>query len=55
VAEGVETSEQLRFLNDKGCHIYQGYHFSKPLPKDLFLDYLNNATVTTGENNYREC
>jgi len=40
VAEGVETDEQLRFLDEKGCHIYQGYHFSKPLPKDGFVDYL---------------
>ena len=40
VAEGVETDEQLRFLDEKGCHIYQGYHFSKPLPKDRFIDYL---------------
>lgn len=40
VAEGVETDEQLRFLVEKGCNIYQGYHFSKPLPKDAFINYL---------------
>ncbi len=32
VAEGVETSEQLAFLLEKGCEIGQGYFFSKPLP-----------------------
>ncbi|MCW9024357.1 MAG: EAL domain-containing protein, partial [Gammaproteobacteria bacterium] len=33
VAEGVETIEQLNFLHDKGCHIYQGFYFSTPLSK----------------------
>jgi diguanylate cyclase (GGDEF)-like protein len=32
VAEGVETEEQLRFLQFLGCHFVQGYYFSKPLP-----------------------
>ncbi len=31
VAEGVETEEQLNFLKEVGCDIYQGYYFSKPL------------------------
>lgn len=38
VAEGVETAEQLQFLNTKGCKGYQGYFFSKPLPKDEFAE-----------------
>ena len=45
VAEGVETEEQLRFLDDKGCHIYQGYYFSKPLPKGAFIDYLKTGLL----------
>ncbi|MEO4048227.1 EAL domain-containing protein [Pseudomonas sp. CAU 1711] len=32
VAEGVEQQEQLDFLLQQGCHQYQGYLFSKPLP-----------------------
>ena len=39
VAEGVETADQLDFLLQHGCHIFQGYFYSKPLPKDQFADY----------------
>jgi EAL domain-containing protein (putative c-di-GMP-specific phosphodiesterase class I) len=31
VAEGIETSEQLKILRDLGCEFGQGYLFSKPL------------------------
>lgn len=32
VAEGVETQAQFDFLSRQGCHEFQGYLFSKPLP-----------------------
>ena len=32
IAEGVETDQQLAFLKQYGCNLYQGYFFSKPLP-----------------------
>ncbi len=31
VAEGVETKEQLNYLQDLGCQYAQGYYFSRPL------------------------
>ena len=31
IAEGVETAEQLHFLETHNCHAGQGYHFFKPL------------------------
>jgi diguanylate cyclase (GGDEF)-like protein/PAS domain S-box-containing protein len=36
IAEGVETQAQRAALADLGCHAYQGYLFSKPLPINEF-------------------
>jgi len=36
VAEGVETRQQLAFLQSIGCDQYQGFHFSPPLPPQPF-------------------
>lgn len=35
-AEGVETEDQLKFLQDLNCDDIQGYYFSRPLPLDDF-------------------
>ena len=32
VCEGVETEEQVRFLQEIGCSKLQGYYYSKPMP-----------------------
>lgn len=40
IAEGVETAEQLEFLRIEGCHLIQGFYFSKPLAPEKALDYL---------------
>jgi len=36
VAEGVETKDQMAFLNKHNCNLGQGYLFSKPLPAEEF-------------------
>ena len=36
IAEGVETEDQREFLELRGCHAFQGYLFSKPVPLDEF-------------------
>ncbi len=48
IAEGVENEEQRKFLSAKGCSIYQGYCFSRPVPEDIFLNLigLSNAPNT---------
>mgnify|MGYP000028738335 FL=1 len=43
LAEGVETPEQLDFLTQKGCDIYQGYITSKPIPAADFLQFRLDA------------
>jgi len=42
LAEGVETEEQLRFLQSKGCNYVQGYYFSKPVAASNFTQLLYN-------------
>ena len=37
VAEGVGTQAQLEFLEARGCHCFQGFWVSQPLPTDQFL------------------
>ncbi len=43
VAEGVETPQQLAALAAMGVNEFQGYHFSRPIPVDDWLQLLRNA------------
>jgi len=45
IAEGVETEFELNFLKEKGCQIYQGYLFSKPMMGDQFTTMLKRGTT----------
>ena len=39
IPEGVETEAQRDFLVDLGCHNFQGYLFSRPLPIQEFEEF----------------
>ena len=40
VAEGIETEEQVRKMEEIKINFIQGYYFSKPLPESEFLEFL---------------
>lgn len=42
IGEGIETKGQADFLKQENCHILQGYYFSKPVPADMFDEYVEN-------------
>ena len=42
VCEGVETLEMAKKLSELGCDHEQGFYFSKPIPREEFLNYLND-------------
>jgi diguanylate cyclase (GGDEF)-like protein/PAS domain S-box-containing protein len=43
VAEGVETLEELLFLQDRECQEAQGYYFSRPVPAEQFAALLETG------------
>ncbi|MTJ83568.1 MAG: EAL domain-containing protein [Telmatospirillum sp.] len=45
IAEGVETEEQRAFFAGLGCHGYQGYLFSRPLPMEDFRRLFDHRTA----------
>ena len=38
--EGVESREELNFVQEAGCNLIQGYYFARPLPEADFLEYV---------------
>jgi EAL domain-containing protein (putative c-di-GMP-specific phosphodiesterase class I) len=52
VAEGVETREQLEYLNELECDVVQGFLFSKSLSADDFEDLLLEQHRVTTSSDY---
>jgi len=49
-AEGVETKEQLEYLEEMGCHTVQGWYFSRELTIDKYIEFVvkNNDPDNSG-------
>jgi EAL domain-containing protein (putative c-di-GMP-specific phosphodiesterase class I) len=47
IAEGVETREQLDFLQSQGCGEGQGYYFSRPVVAEQFAELLESGIGQT--------
>ncbi|MCR4604544.1 MAG: EAL domain-containing protein [Eubacterium sp.] len=44
ITEGVETAEQVQYLTEMGCDMFQGYYFAKAFPMEEFEDrYLRSG------------
>ena len=41
LAEGVETLEQAKVLIDNGVEYLQGFYYSRPVPEDEYIEFLN--------------
>ena len=52
IVEGVETKEQINHLKNLGCTTVQGFYYSRPMPQNEFVDYLDEKSVT--EEGYKE-
>ncbi len=46
IAEGVETVEQQKFLENLNIVVMQGYLYSRPIPGDTMVDYYRNFKYT---------
>lgn len=43
-AEGIETQEQLEYLQRRGCEEGQGFYFSRPVPADAIAQMLKESS-----------
>lgn len=44
VAEGVDSLAKVRFLQQRGCRVFQGNYFSRPLPAGRFVEFRRSET-----------
>ena len=44
-SEGIETKEQMETIVNLGIDYIQGYYFSKPLPREQFLEFVSAKNI----------
>ncbi|MCK8059150.1 MULTISPECIES: EAL domain-containing protein [unclassified Fusibacter] len=49
LVEGVEKKEEIAYFVNRGCSIFQGYYFSKPVALDQFEAYYHTFEFTKDE------
>ena len=49
VAEGVENEQELFYLKSRGCEVFQGYYFSRPVARSVFTEMLKSGSSNFDE------
>lgn len=52
VVEGVETQELVDRFKSLECEYIQGYFYSRPIPKDQFVEFIRNSLPTGERSEY---
>jgi diguanylate cyclase (GGDEF)-like protein len=47
IAEGVENREAASFLLEHGCHLHQGFLYSRPMPPEIFIQKINSLFLAS--------
>ncbi len=45
VVEGIETEQMVRRFSDLHCDFIQGYYYSKPIPEDEFVKFIEKSKI----------
>ena len=53
VGEGAETATQIDELRRLGCHLVQGYHFSRPVPAEELTRMLDAGAAWLAQTRTR--
>ena len=48
VAEGAEEVEEVNFLRQLGCDVFQGYYFARPMPADELIHVVQRFDLARG-------